>query len=75
MLVNSYLKIFTSCYTEFPLCSGQEVLREVAVNDEEDGDEKDEDKDGEGKDEGGEDKDEDGESNGEDGEDKDEGGL
>ena len=53
MLVNSYLKIFTSCYTEFPLCSGQEVLREVAVNDEEDGDEKDEDEDGEDKDEGG----------------------
>ena len=49
MLVNSYLKIFTSCYAELPLCSGQEVLREEAVNDEEDGDEKDED----GEDEGG----------------------
>ena len=53
MLVNSYLKIFTSCYAELPLCSGQEVLREEAVNDEEDGDEKDEDEDGEDKDEGG----------------------
>ena len=53
MLVNSYLKIFTSCYTEFPLCSGQEVLREEAVNDEGGGGEKDEDEDGEDKDEGG----------------------
>ena len=58
MLVNSYLKIFTSCYTEFPLCSGQEVLRKEAVNDEGDGDEKDEDEDGEDEDEGGEGKDE-----------------
>ena len=65
MLVNSYLKIFTSCYTEFPLCSGQEVLREEAVNDEGGGGEKDEDEDGEDKDEGGEDKDEDGEGKGE----------
>ena len=53
MLVNSYLKIFTSCYAELPLCSGQEVLREEAVNDEGGGGEKDEDEDGEDKDEGG----------------------